>query len=91
MNADNRQPAGGRADGPPRITTAIPAGAPATTVGAMPAYRTRLVDRDADLTRLRELLIDRRQRLIVITGPGAGAEVTAAGVVNDVLKLATTR
>jgi aspartokinase/homoserine dehydrogenase 1 len=32
-----------------------------------------------------------RTRPLVITGPGAGAEVTAAGVVNDVLKLAATR
>jgi len=32
-----------------------------------------------------------RANPLVITGPGAGAEVTAAGVLNDVLKLATTR
>ncbi|MCC6929675.1 MAG: bifunctional aspartate kinase/homoserine dehydrogenase I [Gemmatimonadaceae bacterium] len=31
-----------------------------------------------------------RQNPLVITGPGAGPQVTAAGVVNDVLKLATT-
>jgi aspartokinase/homoserine dehydrogenase 1 len=27
---------------------------------------------------------------LVITGPGAGAEVTAAGVLNDILRLAGT-
>ena len=32
-----------------------------------------------------------RTNPLVITGPGAGADVTAAGVVNDVLKLATTK
>jgi len=32
-----------------------------------------------------------RANPLVITGPGAGAEVTAAGVLNDVLKLAGTR
>lgn len=32
-----------------------------------------------------------RANPLVITGPGAGAEVTAAGVLNDVLKLAATR
>ena len=32
-----------------------------------------------------------RTNPLVITGPGAGAEVTAAGVLNDVLKLAGTR
>ncbi len=31
-----------------------------------------------------------RENPLVITGPGAGPQVTAAGVVNDVLKLATT-
>jgi len=31
-----------------------------------------------------------RDNPLVITGPGAGPQVTAAGVVNDVLKLATT-
>ena len=29
-----------------------------------------------------------RQNPLVITGPGAGAEVTAAGVLNDILRLA---
>jgi aspartokinase/homoserine dehydrogenase 1 len=32
-----------------------------------------------------------REHPLVITGPGAGADVTAAGVVNDVLALAATR
>ncbi|MGZ8492961.1 MAG: aspartate kinase, partial [Gemmatirosa sp.] len=32
-----------------------------------------------------------RERPLVITGPGAGAEVTAAGVLNDVLSLAGAR
>ena len=32
-----------------------------------------------------------RANPLVITGPGAGAAVTAAGVLNDVLKLAGTR
>jgi homoserine dehydrogenase len=32
-----------------------------------------------------------RTNPLVITGPGAGVEVTAAGVVNDVLKLAGMR
>ena len=32
-----------------------------------------------------------RANPLIITGPGAGAEVTAAGVLNDVLKLAATR
>jgi aspartokinase/homoserine dehydrogenase 1 len=31
-----------------------------------------------------------RENPLVITGPGAGPQVTAAGVVNDVLKLAVT-
>ncbi|MCC7060875.1 MAG: hypothetical protein IT508_11655, partial [Burkholderiaceae bacterium] len=31
-----------------------------------------------------------RENPLVITGPGAGPQVTAAGVVNDVIKLATT-
>jgi homoserine dehydrogenase len=32
-----------------------------------------------------------RTNPLVITGPGAGVDVTAGGVVNDVLKLAATR
>jgi Homoserine dehydrogenase len=32
-----------------------------------------------------------RTNPIVITGPGAGVAVTAAGVLNDVLKLARSR
>jgi homoserine dehydrogenase len=32
-----------------------------------------------------------RDNPIVITGPGAGVAVTAAGVLNDVLKLAGSR
>jgi homoserine dehydrogenase len=32
-----------------------------------------------------------RENPIVITGPGAGVAVTAAGVLNDVLKLAGSR
>jgi aspartokinase/homoserine dehydrogenase 1 len=31
-----------------------------------------------------------RTNPLVITGPGAGAEVTAAGVLNDILRLAGT-
>jgi non-specific serine/threonine protein kinase len=51
----------------PTATVDAPGGAPDT---GMPAYRTSLVGRDADRDALRHLLVDRGQRLIVITGPG---------------------
>jgi non-specific serine/threonine protein kinase len=36
----------------------------------MPTYLTRLVGRDGDRSRLRDLLIERGHRLVVVTGPG---------------------
>jgi non-specific serine/threonine protein kinase len=52
--------------------------------GALPTWRTRLVGRNADRAALRELLLDRSQRLVVITGPGGvGKTRLAAQVAAD--------
>jgi len=38
--------------------------------------------------RISDQIAQRRRNPLVITGPGAGLDVTAAGVMNDILKLA---
>ncbi|MDQ4044984.1 MAG: LuxR C-terminal-related transcriptional regulator [Chloroflexota bacterium] len=48
--------------------TAVPGGEPYGS--SLPRYVTRMIGRDADCARLRQLLLDQRHRVVVLTGIG---------------------